>query len=254
MPWSWSTLDHAFARLAQLLLRAKIGPHCVVELQVAAAGVVERLDRLLVGLPEIVEETVEIGIDLLLDAALGQAEMQHRRRRDGHLRHDLGMGLEKLEVLEHGVVGESDLAHDAQALRLGLHAAELDALVALVQLDAVQHPEEVEVPPGAAKLAVGGERKPELLLLLDDLLDLAVLDRLELGRRDRALFALGARLLERRGAQEAADMIGAERRLGSFHRRLLRQSSASKGTPAKGSSTTKRRQIVPASRARGSSR
>ena len=73
------------------------------------------------------------------------------------------------------------------------------------------------MPPGAAELAVGRELEAELLLLLDDLFDLAVLDGLELGRRDRALFALGARLLQRGGTQEAADMIGAERRFGSLH-------------------------------------
>ena len=60
------------------------------------------------------------------------------------------MSLEKLEVLQHRMVGEADLAHDAQALRLGLHAAELNALVGVVNLDAVEHAEEIEVPPGAA--------------------------------------------------------------------------------------------------------
>src|SRR5262249_24505088 len=122
------------------------------------------------------------------------------------------------EVRQHRMVGKRDLAHDAQPLRLGLHAAELDALLGFVNLHAVEHAEEVEVPPGAAELAVGCKLKAELLLLLDDLFDLAVLDRLELGGGDGALFALGARLLERRRAQEAADMIGAERRFGSLHR------------------------------------
>ena len=36
------------------------------------------------------------------------------------------------------------------------------------------------MPPGAAELAVGRELEADLLLLLDDLLDLAVFDRLEL--------------------------------------------------------------------------
>ena len=127
------------------------------------------------------------------------------------------MSLEKLEVLQHRMVGEADLAHDAQALRLGLHAAELNALVGIVNLDAVEHAEEIEVPPGAAELAVGRELETQLLLLLDDLFDLTILDGLELGRRDRTLFALGARLLQRSGTQEAADMIGTERRFGSLH-------------------------------------
>ena len=102
-------------------------------------------------------------------------------------------------------------------MRLRLHAAELDALLGLVNFDAVERAEKLEVPPGAAKLAVGRQLKPQLLLLLDIVLDLAVLDGLELGRSDGALFAFGACLPQRRGAQEAADMIGAERRLGPFH-------------------------------------
>src|SRR4029079_5193835 len=153
------------------------------------------LHGLLIGLPQIVKEAVEIGIHVLLDAVLGQTESRPRRRRNGHLRQYAGVGLEKLEVLQHRMVGEADLADDAQALRLGLHAAELDALVAFVEIDAVEHAEEIEVPPGPPELAVGRELEADLLLLLDDLPALAVLDGLELGRRDHALLALGTRLL-----------------------------------------------------------
>jgi len=53
---------------------------------------------------------------------------------------------------------------------------ELDG-VGGIEGDAVEAAEEVEVPPRAAKLAVGGELEPDLLLLLDRLLDLAVFDR-----------------------------------------------------------------------------
>ena len=97
----------------------------------------------------------------------------------------------------------------------GLHALELDAVIDLLDLDAVEHAVEIEMPPRAAEFAVGRALQPDLFLLLDDLLDLAVLDLLELRRVDLALLALGARFLERRGAQEAADDVGAERRLGS---------------------------------------
>ena len=64
--------------------------------------------------------------------------------------------------------------------------------------------------------------EPDLFLLLDDLLDLAVLNLLELGVGDLFFLALRARLLDRRGAQNAADMVGAERRLGSLRHRFLR--------------------------------
>ena len=66
--------------------------------------------------------------------------------------------------------------------RLGLHAVKLDAVVERVDLDAVEQAVEVEMPPRAAELAVGRDFQPDVLLLLDDLLDLAVLDLRELCR------------------------------------------------------------------------
>ena len=55
--------------------------------------------------------------------------------------------------------------------------------------------------------------RPDLFLLLDHARDLAVLDLLELLGRDFALGALGACLVQRGGSKQAADVIGAERRL-----------------------------------------
>jgi hypothetical protein len=82
-----------------------------------------------------------------------------------------------------------------------LHALKLDAVVELLDLDAVEHAVEIEVPPRAAEFAVGRDLEPDFFLLLDDLLDLAVLDLLELRRGDLALLPLGPRFLQRRGAQ-----------------------------------------------------
>ncbi len=126
-------------------------------------------------------------------------------------------------MFQHRVVGEADLALDPDALHLGLHALELDAVLELVEFDAVEHAEEVEMPPGAAEFAVGGELEADLFLLLDDLLDLAVFHLLELGRGDCALLALRARLLDRRGAQNAADMVGAKWRFCPLHSCVLRK-------------------------------
>ena len=106
---------------------------------------------------------------------------------------------------------------DLDALGLGLHAVELDAVGGCRGVDAVEASEEIEMPPRAAELAVGRELEPDLFLLLDDLLDLAVFDFLQLRGGDLAALALGARLLERRRAQQAADMIGAKWRRGSLH-------------------------------------
>ena len=72
------------------------------------------------------------------------------------------------------------------------------------------------MPPRAAEFAVGGELEADLFLLLDDALDLAVFHRLERCGVDLALGALGARFLQRRRAQQAADMVGAEGRLGAL--------------------------------------
>ncbi len=84
-------------------------------------------------------------------------------------------------MLHHRVIGEAELADDAKALCLGLHSLELDALIGLVQLHPIEHPEKIEMPPGTAELAVGRELEPDLFLLRDDFFDLTILDRLELG-------------------------------------------------------------------------
>src|SRR4051812_41466166 len=143
--------------------------------------------------------------------------MQHGRRWDAHFRHHLGVGLQEFEVLQHRVVAEIDLAGDADALRLGLHTLELNAVVVLVDLDIVEPVIEIEVPEHAAVLAVGRALQPDLFLLLDDLRDFLVLDPLQVRRADQALVALRARLGDRGGAQIAADMVGAKGGRGSFH-------------------------------------
>src|SRR5579872_1817076 len=73
------------------------------------------------------------------------------------------------------------------------------------------------MPPRAAELAVGHGLQADVLLLADDALDLAVLDRGEIGRGNLIPGAPRPRLLEGRGAQQAPDVVGAERRLGALH-------------------------------------
>ena len=69
-----------------------------------------------------------------------------------------------------------------------------------VERDAVETSEEIEMPPRAAEFAVGGELQPDLFLLLDDLLDLAVFDLAQRAavisprsRLARASFSAGGR-------------------------------------------------------------
>ena len=125
---------------------------------------------------------------------------------------------DELEMLDHRMRAvATELADHAQHHGLGLRALELDLALAEIGFDAVELAEEIVVPKGAAKLAVGHGTKPRFLLLADHGLDLAVFDRLEFFGGDLAALALGARLLEGGGTQEAPDMIGAKRRLGAWH-------------------------------------
>jgi len=107
---------------------------------------------------------------------------------------------------------EADLAGDLDALRLGLDARELDAVLGRERADAVEAAEEVEVPPRATELAVGRALQADVLLLFDDSRDLAVFDRFQGLGGDLARLVPGARLLERGGPQQAADVVGAKRR------------------------------------------
>ena len=113
-------------------------------------------------------------------------------------------------MIDHRRTGIAELAGDRDVLRPGLHARELDAVRGADQLGAVQQLEEVELPPGAAKLAVGRELQADLFLLLDDLFNFLILDRFQRGGIDLALLAFDARFFQRCGTQDRADMIGAE--------------------------------------------
>src|SRR4029077_8316996 len=109
------------------------------------------------------------------------------------------------------------LAGHLYALVAGRDGGKRDAGIHVVALGAVEPPEKVEVPPGAAELAVGDGLQADLLLLLDHPLDLAIFHRLEVGGADLTLGALFPCLLQRCGTQEATDVVGTERGLGSFH-------------------------------------
>ena len=119
-------------------------------------------------------------------------------------------------MLDHRMSGETDLAGDLDAFVARRHRGEGDAAIHDMALDAVEPPQEVEMPPGAAEFAVGDRLQAGRFLLLDDVLDGAVLDRFEFGGADLAFGAALARCFQRGRPQQAADMIGAERRLGSL--------------------------------------
>ena len=115
------------------------------------------------------------------------------------------------------VVREIELADHADGVVPGLHAGELDAGVGVEQFAAGELGEKVEMPPRAAEFAVGRELQADRSLLVHDLLDLHVLGLAQVVGRDLALLQPGARLLDARRPQQAADLVGAERGFGSLH-------------------------------------
>src|SRR5262249_38305310 len=139
--------------------------------------------------------------------------------------------LDEAKMRKVRMAGKADLADHAHALGLGGYAGKRDALAGRIELNAVEALVEVELPPGAAELAVGRELEPDLLLLPDDLLDLAVPHRGELGGGDLLLLVPRARRLEWGGAQQAADVVGPKRRFGRCrHRGHLPQTSLASST------------------------
>ena len=130
------------------------------------------------------------------------------------------MGLQKLEVLDHRVrFVAAEFADDAQqnGARLRTRGRKLDLAFAHIRFDVVKLLQKIVVPGDAPVLAVGDRLQSDALLLADDLLDLAIFDFRQRVRADFATLALFPRFFERRGPQQAADMVGAEWGLGALH-------------------------------------
>ncbi len=137
-------------------------PGGVVELQIAAAGVVEGTDRLLPGSSNVGKEDVKVRIGLLADHLPALTEVERARRRDAHLRHDVAMAFKELEVLDLRMAGEIHLTVDLDRLAFRHNAVELNRR-RFDQVNALQALEEIEMPPGAAELAVGSELEADML-------------------------------------------------------------------------------------------
>ena len=127
--------------------------------------------------------------------------------------------LQEAEVVAEDRLRDAELAVDVQRRRRELDVALLvvegDGDVAGLLRDPVELVDEVHVPGGAAELAVGRRTQPDLLLLAHGLPDRVVLDPTELGGVDPAGCVIVARLQQLRRAEQAADVVGAERWLGA---------------------------------------
>ena len=211
-------------QLCQLFGVAEIGDVRLVQLQVAATGRGEVLDRRGIGGAEVGEEAGHVRIGMGIHRPPPATEMQHGGRGDGLLRHGrAGMRRDEAEILDEGMRQVADRAIHLQPIGLGLAALELDALVALIHLDAAKPGEEVEMPEGAAILAIGNRLQAIGLLLSDRFDDGGILGGAETGGIQRARSMRGAGLPQRHRAQQAADHVGAERRLALGHGVFLSQ-------------------------------
>src|SRR6516165_4550878 len=181
------------------------------------------VEFLAVDMGKIVVEGVNVGIGLRIDRAASAPEMHHGWRRERDLRRRPRDGCEKFEIVD-----EDSLAVGPRELAGYLHGWRAVRAVAFGRMKAyrelgrdhshvAEFQHEISVPGVAVVFAVGDELEPELLLQSYHLADCGVLDTLELGIGDLFFFRLLARVDERSGSDEAADMLGAERRLGAFH-------------------------------------
>jgi hypothetical protein len=114
---------------------------------------------------------------LLRDRGAALAEVQRARRRYRHFRRHARVRFQKFEMIQHRMPGKADFAVDLDRLRFGLHAVELDALIGRVKRRPFKSAEKIEMPPRAAKLAVGRKLEPDFLLFGDRFSDLAIFNR-----------------------------------------------------------------------------
>ena len=206
----------AVPHLLAIFRIAQHGDEHFVELYVAASGVGESPHRFFVGLTKIGEECIEVRVDRLVDRCPYRPAIERGRRGNRHFRRPASMRFEKFEVLQHRMAGKTDLAGDAHAFIAGGDGGKSDTAIHHVTLDAIETPQEIEMPPRAAELAVADCLQADRLLLFDDVFDRAVFHDLQRAGRDLAFGVAFARISKRCRPQQAADMIGTKWRFGSL--------------------------------------
>ena len=205
------------ADLSPLGRVVEVGQAGVVELQVGAAQGAEPLHLVGVGGGQVGPKALDIGIDLGIEHRRSAAVVHHVRRRDGLLGYGRGdVILHEREVLAEDGVIQPDLAADVQRRGSPLDGAgrvgELHRDVAGRLRDPTEGVDEVHVPGGPPELAVGGRLQAHLLLHPYRPDDLVILDRAQVSGRDPARGEIIAGLMQPGRAEQAADVVGAERR------------------------------------------
>ncbi len=185
------------ADLAALIVGAEVGPDGVVQLQVATARRIESVNGIAPGLRQVVKIDIQIRVDSGVDIFAAATEMQHARAGDGHLW--LGVATDALqiaEVLQHRMAAEPQLARNAHSVGFGLHAVELNALVRVVTLHALQAVEEIKMPPGTTELAIGNHLQAAGALLLYHMANRFIFYRSQLLRVDLTAGEFYSRLFD----------------------------------------------------------
>ena len=178
----------------------------VIQLQVRAAGIGKRLDRLAVGEGQIMEHRLNVRIGALVDdvTPVARGRGQHRRGRNGEFRRAVRVGLQELEVLDHRVPGEVELPGNGLN-QLGRYADQF-----LLKISG---------PGGTAALAIRDAPQADSLLPRDHPLDGPIFHLPQCGSGDFTGGVLGAGIANVVRAQQTANLIRTERSSLRRHRR-----------------------------------
>ena len=137
------------------------------------------------------------GIDIMADIPASAAKVQHGGRGNGHLWRYMGKGIQKPEILQHGMIfRKTNLARNHDTIGLGLHAMKLDTAFPVGQFHPVESREKIEMPVGPADFAVGDCVQTDSLLLFHHIANAFILYRPQLRRADVAIVSILTRLFD----------------------------------------------------------
>ena len=213
---------------------AEEGKVRVVELHIAATGVAELLELFPVDLGDVGVELLEVRVRLVAHCRAAAAQ-QHGGRRNRLLGGALGVRFHEHEVLDLDRLPVAQLADDRESARrkgLAGHGALLvQAAHRALDGEPPGGPRpaellyEIGVKRAAPVLAVGDRMEPHGFLKPDDIADAAVLQLVKGRRADQSLQGLFVSRAQLRHAQQAPDLVRAERRLGGLRHPHLEKAS-----------------------------
>ena len=167
---------------------------------------------------EVGPERLEVRVDRLVDRRPAAAVVDHVGRRDGQLRHLVAArhAPQELEGVAEDRVAEPHPVVDAQRRGLEVEVAvlvvEVHRELLVGRVDALELVDEVHVPRRTPELAVGRGAQARVALQRHDVADRRVLDLPQPVVVELAGLVPGAGVEQRRRSEQAADVVGTERR------------------------------------------